>query len=42
MRASPGILVDGVSMNPFHVLIQPECRVDEDAADRLFLGDRTA
>lgn len=27
--ASPGILVDGVSINPFNVLIQPECRVNE-------------
>ena len=27
--ASPGILVDGVSINPFDVLIQPECRVNE-------------
>lgn len=27
--ASPGILVDGVSVNPFDVLIQPECRVNE-------------
>lgn len=27
--ASPGILVDGVSINPFEVLIQPECRVNE-------------
>ncbi len=27
--ASPGILVDGVSINPFDVLIQRECRVNE-------------
>lgn len=27
--ASPGILVDGISINPFDVLIQPECRVNE-------------
>jgi glutaredoxin len=27
--ASPGILVDGASINPFDVLIQPECRVNE-------------
>ncbi|MCL4396491.1 MAG: hypothetical protein M1482_17090 [Chloroflexi bacterium] len=36
LRASPGILVDGVSVNPFDVLIQPECRVDETAAQRIF------
>ncbi len=36
MRASPGILVDGVSVNPFGVLIQPECRVDEATAQRIF------
>ena len=39
MRASPGILVDGVSVNPLDVLIQGECRVNEDAARRVF-GDR--
>lgn len=27
--ASPGILVDGFSVNPFDLLIQPECRVNE-------------
>jgi hypothetical protein len=37
MRASPGILVDGVSVNPLDVLNQPECRVDEAAANRWFL-----
>ena len=36
LRASPGILVDGVSINPFDVLIQPQCRVDETAAQRIF------
>jgi len=41
MRASPGILVDGVSVNPFDVVIQGECRMDEEAANRLLLGDRT-
>ena len=40
MRASPGILVHGVSVNPFDLLIQPECRVDEDAA-RCVLVDRS-
>lgn len=37
LRASPGILVDGVSINPFDVLIQSECRVDEAAAQRLLV-----
>lgn len=35
MRASPGILVDGVSVNPMDLLIQGECRVDEEAAHHL-------
>jgi len=39
MRASPGILVDGVSVNPLDLLIQSECRVDEGSARRV-LGDR--
>lgn len=38
MRASPGILVDGVSVNPLDLLIQPDCRVDEDAARRILGG----
>lgn len=29
LRASPGILVDGASVNPFDLLIHPACRVDE-------------
>lgn len=41
MRASPGILVDGVSINPLDLLIQPECRVDEEAAKRWFAGNLT-
>jgi hypothetical protein len=36
MRASPGILVDGASVNPLDLLIQGECRVDEAAARRVF------
>lgn len=36
LRASPGILVDGVSVNPFDLLIQPACRVDDDRARELF------
>ena len=38
LRASPGILVDNVSVNPFDVLIQPECCVDEAAAQQIFVG----
>jgi len=37
LRASPGILVNGESVNPFDLLIQPACRVDE-AAVRAILG----
>lgn len=37
-RASPGILVDGASVNPFDLLIQPGCRVDEEQAQRIFTG----
>jgi glutaredoxin len=33
--ASPGILVDGVSVNPFDLLIQPECRVNEPKLKRV-------
>ncbi len=36
LRASPGILVDGVAVNPFELLIQPACRVDEDKARAVF------
>lgn len=36
LRASPGILVNGVSVNPFDLLIQPACRVDDDKARALF------
>ena len=34
MRASPGIVVDGASVNPFDLLVQGECRVNDDAARR--------
>ncbi len=37
LRASPGILVDGQAINPFDLLIQPQCRVHEAAAAALFL-----
>lgn len=32
LRASPGIIVDGRSINPFDLLIRPQCRVNEAAA----------
>lgn len=41
MRASPGILVNGVSVNRLDVLIQGECRVDQEAANRWFATDPT-
>lgn len=37
MRASPGILVDGVSVNPFDLLQKPECRVNEASIKRALL-----
>lgn len=37
LRASPGILVDGASLNPFDLLVQPECRVDEAKARAAFV-----
>ena len=36
LRASPGILIEGVSINPFDLLIQPACRVDEEKARAVF------
>ena len=38
LRASPGILVNGVSVNPFDLLIQPACRVNEETARELLRG----
>ncbi|MEZ0397412.1 MAG: hypothetical protein ABWK53_13405 [Anaerolineales bacterium] len=35
-RASPGILVDGVSVNPYDLLLTPACRVDEVRAAQIF------
>jgi glutaredoxin len=35
-RASPGIVVDGISINPFDIAIQPACRIDEEKAKALF------
>ena len=34
--ASPGILVDGVSINPFDLLIQPQCLVNEPKLRQIF------
>ena len=36
LRSSPGILVDGRLINPFNILIQPACRIDEAKAQALF------
>ena len=35
-RASSGIVVDGVSINPFELLIQPACRIREERAKDVF------
>ena len=40
LRASPGILVDGVSVNPFDLLIQPACVIDDEQARALFRVQR--
>ena len=34
MRASPGILVDGVSVNPLDLLHQPDCRINEELLNK--------
>jgi glutaredoxin len=36
LRSSPGILVDGVLVNPFDILEAPSCRIKEIIASRLF------
>ena len=36
MRASPGILVDGVRHNPLDLFVKPDCRLNEEAARALF------
>lgn len=36
LRSSPGILVDGVLVNPFDILEAPSCRMKETAARQLF------
>ncbi len=33
--ASPGILIDGMSINPFDVLISPACKVNEQKITQL-------
>lgn len=38
LHASPGVLVNNVSINPFDVL-ESGCRVNEAQARRLFLGE---
>lgn len=37
IRSSPGIIVDGRSVNPFD-LLEPGCRVNETQVRRLLLG----
>lgn len=39
MRASPGILVDGVSVNPFDLLQQPDCRINEELLNSVLLKE---
>lgn len=36
LRSSPGILVDGVLVNPFDILEAPACRIKEPVARELF------
>jgi len=36
MRASPGILVDGVRYNPLDLFVKPDCRLNEQIARALF------
>jgi glutaredoxin len=39
MRASPGILVNGVSLNPFDLLKQPDCRINEELLYKTLLEE---
>ncbi len=41
-RSSPGILVDGTSVNPFEILIREQCRVDERKALDIFQAGKSA
>jgi len=36
LRASPGILVDGASINPYDILITPACLINEERAKDIF------
>ncbi|RMF04571.1 MAG: hypothetical protein D6768_02910 [Chloroflexi bacterium] len=36
LKASPGILVNEKSINPFDLLVQPTCQIDESAAQAIF------
>jgi glutaredoxin len=36
LRSSPGILIDGILVNPFDILEAPSCRIKEIIASRLF------
>lgn len=36
-QASPGIVVNGKKINPFDLLIQPDCCVNKEAARKVFL-----
>lgn len=36
LRASPGIILNGVSLNPMELLIPPHCRINEDKAREWF------
>ena len=38
MLASPGILVNGKSINPFDLLKPPDCTVDEEAVKKRLLS----
>ncbi len=37
-RASSGILVNGINVNPFDLLVQPSCRVDEEKASKILMA----
>lgn len=37
MRASPGILIDENSINPFDLLQQPDCKIKEETLKRIML-----
>lgn len=36
LRASPGIILDGISLNPMELFIAPHCRINEDKAREWF------